>query len=248
MKPGRIHVGTSGWHYNHWIGPFYPKHTPISGFLSFYSQRFQTVEINNTFYHLPTHETLTEWRKATPNDFLFACKGSRFITHMKKLKDPEQSIQRFFDGIKILGSKLGPILFQLPPRWTINVERLEAFLKELPKKYQFAFEFRDGSWFEQATYDALAKYKAAFCLYHLAGRWTPEVLTAEFVYIRLHGSGGPYQGQYAETVLSDWARKCLKWCNEGKDVYCYFDNDQNGYAATDATRLKKIIENRRSKE
>ena len=139
--PGRIFIGTSGWHYSHWVGPFYPKKSPSAEFLSFYTRHFHTVEINNTFYHLPSQETLKAWREGTPKGFLFSCKGSRFITHMKKLKDPEHSTQRFLEAIQVLGSKVGPILFQLPPRWNINLDRLDSFLKVLPKQHRFAFEF-----------------------------------------------------------------------------------------------------------
>lgn len=242
MKYGHIHIGTSGWHYAHWAGPFYPENLPSGEFLSFYTRHFKTVEINNTFYHLPSHEALQAWRDGTPKDFLFTCKGSRFITHMKKLKDPRQSIKRFFQAVEVLGKKLGPICFQLPPRWRINVERLEAFLAALPKKHRFAFEFRDESWFDQNVYKLLAKHNSAFCMYNLAGRWSPEVVTANYIYIRLHGPEGPYQGRYHKTVLRTWAKKCTNWSAEGKDVYCYFDNDEKGYAAHDALELKKILE------
>jgi uncharacterized protein YecE (DUF72 family) len=241
-KPGCIHIGTSGWHYNHWVGPFYPKHTPSHEFLGIYTQQFHTVEINNTFYQLPSQDSLMDWRKGTPKQFLFACKASRFITHMKKLKDPEPSIKRFFETIQVLGNKLGPILFQLPPRWKINIERLEAFLKVLPLKYRYAFEFRDESWFDQSVYAVLTKYHAAFCVYHLAGRWSPEMVTANFVYIRLHGPGRAYQGGYDEKLLSIWAKKMRKWSKEGKDVFCYFDNDEKAYAAKDAMKLKKKVD------
>lgn len=242
MKPGRIHIGTSGWHYPHWVGPFYLQHTPSQDFLAYYTQHFQTVEINNTFYHLPAHETIADWHDKTPRDFLFACKASRFITHMKKLKDPEQSIQRFFESIDVLGSKLGPILFQLPPRWKVNVERLDMFLRALPIRHRYAFEFRDESWFLPAIDEVLAKHNAAFCLYQLAGRNSPEKVTADFVYIRLHGPNGPYQGQYDIRMLRTWAKKCLNWSETGQDVYCYFDNDQHGYAAQDAMKLKNMSE------
>ena len=239
---GTIHIGTSGWHYPHWVGPFYPKRLPGNQFLSYYTRYFETVEINNTFYHLPTIQTLRDWRAGTPKGFLFACKGSRFITHMKKLKDPRQGLERLIQTIEVLGEKLGPILFQLPPRWRINLTRLDDFLKALPPKYRFAFEFRDQSWFDQTIYDLLAKYHAAFCLYNLAGRWSPEIVTADFVYIRLHGPDGRYQGEYGEKILRVWAKKCERWSSEGKDVWCYFDNDQNGYAAKDARKLKQMTE------
>ena len=161
---------------------------------------------------------------------------------MKKLKDPRQSVRRFFQTIGVLGKKLGPILFQLPPRWGIIAARLEEFLKALPHKYRFAFEFRDESWFDQAIFDVLAKYNAAFCLYHLAGLWSPEVVTADFVYIRLHGPDGPYQGEYNDRTLRNWANKFMKWSSQGKDVYCYFNNDQEGNAVRNAMKLKQMTE------
>lgn len=211
-------------------------------FLPFYARHFGTVEINNTFYHLPALHTLREWEKETPHNFLFTCKGSRFITHMKKLKDPEHSIARFFETITVLRHKLGPILFQLPPRWRMNVLRLEEFLKALPKTFRYAFEFRDESWFAQPVYDLLTKYDSAFCLYHLAGRWSPEIITTDFVYIRLHGPGEAYQGKYRAPTLRLWANKCRKWAQSGKDVYCYFDNDQDGYASINALTLQKNVQ------
>lgn len=247
MKPGRIFIGTSGWHYPHWVGPFYPKTLPSSDFLSYFTHHFHTVEINNTFYHLPSQETLEAWRDGTPKDFLFACKGSRFITHMKKLKDPEHNTQRFVEPIQVLGSKLGPILFQLPPRWKVNLERLESFLKVLPRRHRFAFEFRDESWLQQETYDLLRSFHAGLCLYHLAGRCSPIEVTGNFVYIRLHGPGDSYQGQYGAKGVRPWAHRCVEWSQDGKDVFCYFDNDEAGYAVKDALVLRKLVDRKLAK-
>jgi len=241
MKQGRIRIGTSGWSYAHWVGPFYPENMAGRRFLHYYSQHLQSVEINNTFYHLPVRDTLETWKQETPNEFIFACKGSRFITHMKKLKDPLPSTKRFFETIDVLGDKLGPILFQLPHRWKVNPERLENFLERLPSAYRLAFEFRDESWFGPPTYEILAKHQAAFCVYHLAGRWSPHEMTADFVYIRLHGPNGPYQGSYDEATLQTWAKNCVMWARSGKDVYGYFDNDEKGYAVKDAMKLKNML-------
>jgi len=215
---------------------------PTKQFLPYYASKFSTIEINNTFYHLPTHETLAHWRDETPEDFLFTCKASRFITHMKKLKDPEQSIKQFLETLTVLQHKLGPILFQLPPRWKMNVLRLEEFLKALPTTFRYVFEFRDESWFAQPVYDILSKYGAAFCLYHLAGRWSPEIITADYVYIRLHGPGEAYQGKYHGQTLRAWSNKCQKWAHAGKAVYCYFDNDENGYAPINALALQRKVQ------
>jgi uncharacterized protein YecE (DUF72 family) len=241
MNRGCIHIGTSGWHYPHWVGQFYPRTLSSDHFLPYYAQHLTTVEINNTFYRLPTPQILVGWLTKTPKDFLFTCKASRFITHMKKLKDPKPSIKQFFETVKILKEKLGPILFQLPPRWKINVPRLEEFLKILPKTFSYAFEFRDGSWLDKRIYQLLTNHNAAFCLYNLAGKWSPEIVTADFVYIRLHGPGDPYKGRYSETMLRSWANKCLHWANMGKNVYCFFDNDEQAYAITNALSLKKQI-------
>lgn len=238
---GRIRIGTSGWHYGHWIGPFYTEGTRPEGFLAHYASVFDTAEINSTFYSLPKPQTLDLWRKRTPEGFVFACKASRYVTHMKKLSDPQSSCRRFFEAITGLDGKLGPILFQLPPRWQVNVERLEGFLGALPGGHRYAFEFRDESWFSAAVYDRLARHGAAFCVYDLNGRQAPPEVTADFVYLRLHGPGDPYRGSYGEAVLAAWARRILSWRKAGLDVYGYFDNDEKGYAAQNARSLRDLV-------
>jgi uncharacterized protein YecE (DUF72 family) len=237
----QIQIGTSGWHYHHWLGPFYPEHTATADFLAFYQQHFHTVEINNSFYHLPAEKTLGDWRDQAPQGFIFAVKASRYITHMKKLTAPEQSLKLFFDRVKILENRRGPILFQLPPHWHFNPDRLQEFLKALPIGYQYAFEFRDQSWHNQDAYELLAEHGAAFCIYEFGGVLSPREVTASFVYIRLHGPGGPYQGSYDPKTLADWAGAISTWVTQGKDVYCYFDNDQAGYAAQNALTLKGML-------
>jgi uncharacterized protein YecE (DUF72 family) len=245
-RDGRIHIGTSGWHYDHWVGPFYPEGTRPEAFLAHYARRFRTTEVNNTFYRLPTPATFAAWREHTPRRFIFACKASRYITHMKKLRDPEVSCQRFLEAVEALGDKLGPILFQLPPRWRVNPGRLAAFLAALPRRRRFAFEFRDESWFAPEVYRLLSQYDAAFCIYELAGRRAPVEITGRFVYLRLHGPGGPYQGRYDDPALAAWAARILMWRKAGRDVYCYFDNDERGYAARDAGRLIEMVEGPRA--
>jgi uncharacterized protein YecE (DUF72 family) len=240
--PGRIFVGTSGWHYAHWVGPVYPPGTRAADFLAHYAQRFGTVEINSTFYHLPARESLARWRDTVPRDFRFACKASRFITHMKKLAPGGPGLGRFLDAVAALGPKLGPILFQLPPRWELDLDRLARFLRLLPGTRRFAFEFRDPSWLRAETYALLAEHGAALCLYELAGRRTRPRTTADFVYVRLHGPAGAYRGTYPARTLRRWAARCTTWTREGRDVYCYFDNDERGYAARDALRLRGRLE------
>ncbi len=240
MSAGGVHIGTSGWHYKHWRGPFYPEGLPFHKFLAFYVDRFQTVEINNTFYRLPQPKALAAWQQTVPPDFIFAVKASRFITHQKKLNDPESSTIKFFETVETLGKNLGPVLFQLPPRWRCNPERLRRFLEAVPKSHAYAFEFREPGWFDDQVYKILEEHEAAFCIYELAGRISPKVVTSKLVYIRLHGPDGPYQGQYSDEALGGWSRAISAWRKEGRDVYCYFDNDQAGYAAQDALRLEEM--------
>ena len=242
MKQGRIHIGTSGWNYPHWRGAFYPQDLPQSKWLPYYSERLPSVEINNTFYKLPERSTLKQWKAVVPDSFLFAVKASRYITHMKKLKDPEHSTKRFFRRIETLEDKLGPVLFQLPPRWKRNPQRLVGFLEQLPPGYLYTFEFRDPSWFDRETYAALESSGAALCIYHLAGELSPKQITADFVYIRLHGPGDAYQGRYDARTLSGWAGAASAWSRQGKEVFCYFDNDQNGYAVQNAMELLAMLE------
>ena len=243
MSPDNVHIGTSGWHYTHWKGPFYPQDMPARHFLSYYAQQLDTAEINNTFYQLPAEKTLVQWRDTVPKGFTFAVKASRYITHMKKLKDPDQSVGNFLNRINFLGDRLGPILFQLPPKWKANTERLEEFLKALPGGYSYVFEFRDESWFSNEIEEVLARYNAGFCIYHLAGQESPQRVTGDPVYVRLHGPGGAYEGSYDDEALSGWADKIRNWASDGREVYCYFDNDEAGYAAQDATRLLEMIKN-----
>ena len=237
-----IRIGTSGWHYDHWVGPFYPDHMKPADFLAFYAERFTTAEINNSFYQLPSATTLAQWRDAVPDGFRFTAKASRYITHMKKLKDPAASLERFLERIAILEPKLGPLLFQLPPKWRADVDRLEAFLDAVPKERRAAVEFRDASWWIDDVYAALERHGAAFCPFELAGQEAPLQVTADFVYLRLHGPGDAYQGAYDDARLRAWADHLVAWRDAGRDVWCFFDNDEAGYAALNAARLQTLVE------
>ncbi len=210
--------------------------------LPYCAERFSTIEINNSFYRLPSRETFETWRKMTPKNFVFAVKASRYITHNKKLSDPSASVERFADSVIGLGSKLGIILFQLPPRWSRNVARLEEFLSRLPRKWRYAFEFRDQSWYSDDAYDVLKLHHAAFCVYELAGHQSPKVLTAKFAYLRLHGpEQGKYSGRYSREQLRKWLGWCREWLNQGAEhIFVYFDNDQAGYAALNAMELQQM--------
>ena len=235
-----IYIGTSGWHYKHWRGLFYPERFPATEMLRFYSERFDTVEINATFYRLPPPGTALKWKKETPPSFHFAAKGSRFLTHMKKLRDPELGLDRFFERIIGLGKKLGPITFQLPPQWPLDLGRLEKFLEALPGRRRYAFAFRNPTWHIPAVYRLLAKRNAAFCIFDLAGFQSPLKLTVDFTYIRLHGPGGKYQGSYDEAALRAWATRLREW--RLHTAYLYFDNDEAAHAPRNAARLRQILE------
>jgi uncharacterized protein YecE (DUF72 family) len=241
MKQGKIHIGTSGWHYKHWIGTFYPAGTKPREQFKLYQQTFNTVEINNSFYRLPLPETFKSWRTNTPRNFLFVVKASRYITHQKKLTEPQETIRKFFKNVKFLKEKLGPILFQLPPSWKVNAARLKSFLITLPDKFRYVFEFRDPTWYTSEVLELLEEFNCAFCIYELGGHQSPLHVTADFVYVRLHGPGEKYQGSYSDEQLKNWAEQCRLWQHQGRDVFVYFDNDQLGYAAFNAQSLKKLL-------
>jgi uncharacterized protein YecE (DUF72 family) len=236
-----IRIGTSGWSYPHWRGIYYPDDLPGGHELAYYVGQFGSVEINSTFYRLPARSTLERWRERAPDDFVFAVKASRYITHMKKLRDPKPGTSRFLERIDVLGRKLGPLLFQLPPKWRFNEERLAGFLESLPAGRRYAFEFRDRSWLEKPCFALLERHGAALCVYDLAGYTSPTVITADFAYVRLHGPGAAYEGCYDKRTLSGWARAFSAWSSKGLDVYCYFDNDQAAYAARNALTLKAML-------
>lgn len=236
----QIHIGTSGWHYDHWKGPFYPPGMASEHFLAYYADHFDTVEVNNTFYQLPAEGTVTAWRETVPSTFTFAVKASRYITHMKKLSDPEASLANFFHCIDLLGDRLGPILFQLPPRWGFDQGRLAAFLQALPAGYRYVFEFRDPSWFNPAAYALLAEHEAAFCMQDMTPE-APKEITADWIYIRMHGPRGDYGGSYRTEELAGWAGALSTWADQGKTIYIYFNNDMAGYAVQDAGELRAML-------
>ena len=239
---GRVHIGTSGWHYDHWRGPFYPEKMKAADMLDFYVRQFDTVEINNSFYRLPPINALKNWHDATPPGFCFAVKGSRYLTQMKKLKDPKPGLAKFFSRIENLGKKVGPVLFQLPPGWKCNAERFESFLGALAKKHVCAFDLRDLSWHNQTIYALLRRYNAAFCIYDLAGFQTAAEITTDFTYVRFHGPlRKAYQGRYERQCLAGWARRIARWRDSLKDIYVYLDNDQQGFAALNALEFKKMV-------
>jgi len=237
---GKIHIGTSGWSYKHWIGNFYPADMKAKDHFEHFKKFYTTVELNNPFYHLPPKQTFINWKNNVPDDFVYAVKASRYITHMKKLKDPAESIANFMANVIGLEEKLAVILFQLPPGWQLNLERLEEFFEKLPKGHRYTVEFRNHTWYHEQVYNLLRQYNIAFCIYELEGHMSPIEVTSNFVYVRLHGPGGKYQGSYSEEALQWWAGKCKEWSQQGKDVFVYFDNDQGGYAAFNGIRLREL--------
>jgi len=237
----RVHIGTSGFHYKHWRGNFYPEKMPASQWLDYYTRHFDTVELNNTFYRLPVETGLNHWRESTPPGFHFAVKGSRFITHMKKLKDPEQAVGKFFERVDLLGKKLGPVVFQLPPWWEVDAVRLEEFLGVLPPRGRYAFELRNATWHTPEVFAILRRHNAAFCIFEINRVFSGLEITADWTYVRLHGPGGPYQGSYDDSTLRDWAERIAGWREGLKTVYVYFDNDQEAFAVQNALTLKRMV-------
>ncbi len=240
-KPGRIHIGTAGWSYPHWIGSFYPQDLRAGAELGWYSRCFGSVEVNNTFYRLPRPRTVASWREQVPDDFLFSVKASRYLTHVRKLRDAGAGTLRLIEAISGLGPTLGPLLFQLPPHWKRDAERLNGFLQALPADQRYAIELRDPSWLHLEILDILRRHRVALCVYDLAGYTTPMITTAPFIYVRLHGPGAPYCGSYSEAALAHWATLIRHWQQQGKDVYCYFDNDELAYAPHNAAVLSGML-------
>lgn len=244
--PAEVRIGTSGWHYKHWLGRYYPENCKPDQMLAHYLRDFDTVEINNTFYQLPAETTFDAWKRSVPADFLYAVKGSRFLTHMIKLKDPQRGLKNFLPRAERLGRNLGPILWQLPPRWNVNVERLEEFLRELPPEHRYAFEFRNATWLVDPVYEVLRRHNAAFCIYELAGFQSPLEITADWTYVRLHGpTHFKYQGSYSGRQLEAWAERIRDWRKRLRAIYVYFDNDDSAYAVENALALKKLVARRK---
>ena len=202
----------------------------------------RSIEINGSFYSLQRPSSYAAWRAATPRECVFAVKGGRFITHMIKLKDPERGLVNFIPRAERLRGKLGPILWQLPPGWKVNVERLEQFLELLPRKHRYAFELRNQTWLTTAVYETLRKYNAAYCIYELAGYQSPMELTADWTYVRLHGPTPlKYQGSYSERQMKEWATRIRGWSRKLEAIYVYFDNDDAAYAVDNALTLKRLL-------
>jgi len=239
--PQHIRIGCSGWQYKHWRGDFYPAELPTSRWFAHYALSFDTVEINNSFYRLPPAATFAKWREQAPSRFLYAVKASRFLTHMKKLKDPAQPLARFFENARQLGSRFGPILYQLPPRWPVNLERFEIFLRALPGGYRHTVEFREPSWYDDRVYELLRRHSVALCLHDMQGSASGKLVVGPFIYVRFHFGTQKYGGRYSDERLDDWAEWLAARATEGLHVFAYFNNDTGGHAPRDAVRLRQKI-------
>ena len=242
-----VRVGCSGWQYRHWRGDFYPADLPSDRWLEFYASRFDTVEINNSFYRLPEPTVFASWRRRAPGGFIYAVKASRFLTHMKKLKDPEEPLARFFSHARQLGPTFGPVLYQLPPRWRVNRERLTSFLRQLPRRRRHAIEFREPSWYCDEVFALLDRYHVSLCLHDMKGSTPERLAVGPFVYLRFHGTTR-YGGRYDDETLEDWAEWLAPRVDRGVHVYAYFNNDVGGHAPRDAMRLRKAIASRVGQE
>ena len=242
----QIRIGCSGWEYRHWRGSFYPADLPQSRWLEFYASKFDTVELNGTFYRLPEAKTFDRWRERAPDGFRYAVKASRYLTHQRRLNDPEEPIDRLWTRAAQLEDRLGPMLYQLPPRWNRNLERLEGFLSLLPPKWEHAIEFRDPSWHHPDTYRLLQRHGVALCLHDMPAARAPDEPVGPFVYVRFHGRGGSYAGSYPPQALGTWARRLVEWAGSGLPAWVYFNNDVGGHAPRDAMRLREAVLRHRS--
>ncbi len=236
-----LRVGTSGWHYAHWKSVFYPPHVKPEDWLSFYASRFDTVEVNNSFYRLPSRDAFISWREKVPAAFTFAVKASRYITHMKKLQAAGEALANLLDNAGGLGDKLGPVLFQLPPNWKRNPSRLDDFIAMLPAGGRYVFEFRDETWLHDDVYRVLESGNCALCIASSPSYPSAERITADFAFLRFHGGSVPYGSKYPRGELQKWAAFTRSLLQEGRDTYAYFNNDACGYALDDAATFKELV-------
>jgi len=244
MERARAWIGTSGFEYDHWRGEAYPRELPRSRWLEAYAEQFDTVELNATFYRLPAAETFERWGRRVPAGFRFAVKASRYLTHVRRLREPAEPIERLWTRAARLGGRFGPVLYQLPPRWKPNLERLEAFAAAVPRDHPQAVEIRDRRWYRPDVLDVLDRAGLALCLHDMPGSVPRPLPVGPFVYLRFHGSGERYGGRYPHQRLRAWADRIAAWTGEGLTVWAYFNNDIGGHAVRDADRLRAMVARR----
>jgi uncharacterized protein YecE (DUF72 family) len=240
-------VGCSGWNYKSWRGRFYPLNLPSDRWLEFYAARFDTVEVNNTFYRLPERSTFATWRAQVPAGFLVAVKASRFLTHMKRLRDPVEPLTRLFSRADALERQLGPVLYQLPGNFTLDLPRLDDFLRRLPRtaggrRVRHVMEFRHPSWYVPETFQLLEEQHVALCLHDKRGSRIAEPFVGPFVYVRFHGTSGHYRGSYGARELDTWAHRLAEQAQDGQHVFAYFNNDPDAVAVENALALRSAIQ------
>jgi uncharacterized protein YecE (DUF72 family) len=242
---GVARVGCSGWVYRHWRGPVYPADLPQKRWFEHYAALLDTVEINNSFYRLPTEAAVEGWAAQAPAGFVYALKLGQFGSHRMKLRDAGSWLPNHLDRVERLGAHAGPTLVQLPPRWKRNADRLDEFLAVAPRTVRWAVEVREPSWLHEEVYDVLRRHGAALCIHDLlAGH--PWELTTDWTYVRFHGPQAvarPYQGRYGPDGLFWMAERLTSWLAEGRDVYAYFNNDDSGFAVEDARWLAERLGN-----
>ena len=235
------HVGTSGWVYPHWQGLFYPPDLPQTRWFAAYARHFDTVEINTSFYRLPAEGTFDRWREQAPAGFVYAVKANRYLTHVKRLKDAAEGLERFLSRARRLGDRLGPVLWQLPPHWGADPARLAAFAALLPHDLAHAFEFRDPRWLVGPVQEVLERFGLALCIFDMPGLACPTWITGRIVYLRFHGHDQVYGGRYGPERLRPWAGRIRDWLAAGRTVYAYFNNDAMGNAVEDARTLQGLL-------
>ena len=237
----KIHVGTSGWSYKHWKAIFYPQKLKTSLWFDFYAQHFKTTEINGCFYKLPSVETVIKWTESAPDDFLFCPKMSRFLTHMKKLNDPEDTLERYFGVFEPMQKKMGPVLIQLPAILKFNYDKAEhlyAVLKRRYKQYRFVMEVRHETWMQEESLTLMTKYDIGLVISQSGDEFPySEMIIADNIYVRFHGPKELYASSYSDEMLRKFAAKFKKWVKQGHTVWAYFNNDIHGYAIENAKRL-----------
>jgi uncharacterized protein YecE (DUF72 family) len=242
---GKIHIGTSVWSYKLWNNIFYPKELKTTEWLTFYAKHYSVSEINTSFYHLPKPATITGWMEKVPKGFKFCPKISRYITHIKRLNDPEEPLERFFEVFAPMKKIMGPVLVQLPPKFKFDYERAEHFYSVLKKEYKgfsFVMEVRHDTWLQEESLTLMTKYDIGFVISQ-SGVGFPysEMVTTKNIYVRFHGPGSLYSSGYTDAMLKDFAKKFKEWVKEGHEIWAFFNNDVGGYALKDATRLKEIL-------
>jgi uncharacterized protein YecE (DUF72 family) len=238
----RVLIGTSGWHYDSWRGPFYPRGLPIKAQLQYYASQFEAAELNGVFYRTPTPDAVKSWKEQTGKSFVFTWKASKFITHWKRLSaNSVNSLELMESRLSLLGEKAAPVLFQLPPNFQADAGRLSAFIRMLSRNRRYSFEFRHPSWYSPPIMRVLSEENISLCISDHHDAPAPWRRTAGLFWVRVHGPGGKEKGHYSTDILAGWAKRIRSWKAQGCDVFVFFDNDQKSAAPIDALKLKQLL-------